>query len=89
MAGKLFFKNFKKHVDIISNTDIMEISNKKSNSEVKTMKNLHGATNFREYYEFVYNNTPLTLEESFKICLDYWNKGVHKYEVVKIINSEV
>ena len=39
MAGKLFFKNFKKHVDIISNTDIIRVSNKKTTrKEIKKMK---------------------------------------------------
>ena len=29
-GGQIIFKNFKKHVDIISNTDIIRVSNKKN-----------------------------------------------------------
>ena len=56
--------------------------------EDTTMTSLQGSTNYREYYEFVYQNTHLTIEEAFVVCMDYWNKGVHKYDVVKKINEE-
>jgi len=53
------------------------------------MKSLQGTSNYKEYYEFVYQNTHLTLREAFERCNEFWNKGIHKYEAVKRINEEV
>lgn len=51
------------------------------------MTSKQGATNYRDYYEFIYLNTHLTLEEAFAECAEYWNRGVNKYDLLKIINE--
>ena len=53
------------------------------------MEKIHGATNYKEYYEFIYQNTNLTMVEAFDRGRYFWNYGIHKYEAVKQINAAV
>ena len=50
---------------------------------------LNENSNFTEYYDFVYQNTHLTRDEAFRICKNFWNYDVSKYDAVKMINNGI
>ena len=56
---------------------------------IKSTTSPTGATNYMEYIQFVVQNTHLSSEEAFTICNPFWNRGVHKYDAVKMINDGI